>query len=134
MENDNLFEKISELQSRFADFFQHRKKVKSLENYSFSASFVHKNYLFLVKNCLNDGFLDEIESKFLDHMLKKYELNYLDWSHKTKWLKSQMRLCGRSERRGSRPVQTFFDFGTPEQMAARPFPLAHRPHRRQARA
>lgn len=133
METDNLFNKVADLQTKFADFFQHRKKLKSLENYSFSASFVHKNYLSLVKNCLNDGFLEEVESKFLDHMLKKYELNYLDWSHKTKWLKSQMRNLGHAERRGSRPVQTFFDFGTTEQMASRAFPLVHRVTRRAAR-
>lgn len=40
---------------------------------------------------MNDGFLDDEEARFLEHMLRKYELNYLDWSHKTKWLKNQIR-------------------------------------------
>ena len=114
MKKENLFEKISDLQVRFADFFQHRKKAKSLENYSVSTKFSHKNYLSLIQGCLADGFLEDVESKFLDHMLKKYQLNYLDWAHRTKWLKKIMKEMEPKKARKPAPIQTFFDFAAKE--------------------
>lgn len=37
-----------------------------------------------------DGFLGEKEADFLCYMLEKYALNFLDWAHKTNWLKGEM--------------------------------------------
>lgn len=110
MKMEYFFDKIGELKEKFKGFFQHRKKIKALENYSEVERFPHKNYLSLVKNCINDGFLEEQESAFLDHMLDKYEIKYLDWAHRTKWLKKEM-----AERRTKYPastsqLQTFFNF------------------------
>ena len=109
MKKVNLFDKITELKECFKEFFQHRKKITALENFSASDQFQHKKYLVLVKSCLEDGFLEEQESEFLSHMLKKYELNYLDWAHKTKWLKKKMKETKKKE---PRMVQTHFDFYT----------------------
>lgn len=107
MKKGNLFEKITELKENFREFFQHRKKITALENFSASDQFHHKKYLVLVKSCLDDGFLEEQESDFLNHMLKKYEINYLDWAHKTKWLKKRMR---EAKPRTPRMVQGYFNF------------------------
>lgn len=114
MKKEFLFDKISDLKERFKGFFQHRKKIAALENYSISGKFHHKNYLSLVKECMNEGFLGDQESSFLDYMLGRYELNYLDWAHKTKWLKVQMK----QKQRQQKPLATqeFFNFdrmGTP---------------------
>ncbi len=111
MKKENLFEKISELKTRFGHFFQHRKKITALENYSTAEKFPHKNYLTLVKSCMTEGFLGDQESQFLDYMLTKYEVNYLDWAHKTKWLKREI-----DSRRVFKPsaMQMFFDLGRKE--------------------
>lgn len=85
-----LFDKVLELKDRFKSFFSHKKKLQALENYSNCAPFQHKDYLTLIKRCMADGFLGEKEADFLCYMLEKYELNFLDWSHRTKWLKSEM--------------------------------------------
>lgn len=107
MNTGYLFEKVSELKEKFKSLFQHKKKIAALENYSLAAPFTHRNQLTLIKNCMNDGFLDDEEARFLEHMLKKYELNYLDWSHKTKWLKNQIRSMAAKK---SPDPQFFFDW------------------------
>jgi len=109
--NENVLENIPQLQAMFDTFLQHRKKIKSLENFSCSHEFVHKNYLGLMKNCIRGGFLDDMESNFLDHMLKKYELNYLDWSHRTPWLKEQIfKLQVKAQDHKYKNGQIYFDF------------------------
>ena len=111
MVKEYFFDKIGALKDRFKAFFQHKKKVTALENYAGADKFHHRNYLGLVKRCMSDGFLGDKESDFLDHILSVYEINYLDWSHKTKWLKNQM--IKRKE--GQKPLaeQVNFDFDTP---------------------
>lgn len=85
-----LFDKVEELKEKFNNFFSQRKKLKALENLSEVIPFKHNNYLKLIRNCMDEGFLDNKEADFLDHILDKYEVNFLDWAHKTKWLKGEM--------------------------------------------
>ena len=40
---------------------------------------------------MDDGFLGDKEDEFLGYLLDKYEVNFLDWAHKTKWLKQEMK-------------------------------------------
>ena len=108
MKKEFLFDKLSELKDKFKGFFQHRKKIAALENYSSAGKFYHKNYLSLVKECMNEGFLEEQESSFLDHMLQRYELNYLDWAHRTKWLKNEIKQ--KQAQQKPRIIQEFFNF------------------------
>lgn len=105
-----LFDKVFELKEKFKKFFTHKKKMQALDNYSSVVPFQHKDYLLLIKKCMNDGFLGEKEADFLTYMLEKYEVNFLDWSHKTRWLKGEMaRLAAKYQE--PQPVQTFmFDF------------------------
>lgn len=58
---------------------------------------------------MQESFLEEKESDFLDHMLKKYELNYLDWAHRTKWLKEQMAEIYIKTRFNDRQIYINFD-------------------------
>jgi hypothetical protein len=90
MSKDSLFDKISELKEKFKNFTVHKKKLNALDNYSQVVPFRHKDYLILIKKCMADGFLGEKEAEFLCYMLEKYKLNFLDWSHKTFWLKDEM--------------------------------------------
>ena len=106
-QKENFFEKLGILKNKFMSLFQHEKKVKAIENFSEGQVFPHKDYLLLIKRCMSDGFLEEKESGFLDHMLSKYEINYLEWSHRTKWIKQQ--IAARKEARINE-VQEAFDF------------------------
>lgn len=82
--------KLDQFKQKFDSFWKHRQKLKALENVNSCTNFKHGNYLGLIKECLADGFLEDKEEAFLEHMLQKYEVNYLDWCYKTKWLKNQM--------------------------------------------
>lgn len=106
MQKENLLDHLIELKDRFKSFFQHKKKVTALENFSDTDGFGHRPYLDLVKHCMHQGFLGEKESDFLDHMLSRYEINYLDWSHRTKWLKGEIA----KNRKAAEPIQTYFQF------------------------
>lgn len=112
MEIDNLFEKIAELKVKFQHFYQHRKKITALDNHSSVVKFHHKSYLSLIKICMNEGFLGGEESQFLEFLLKKYEVSYLDWSHKTNWLKKQMNIKKRPSKKvmKHKAAQIMMDF------------------------
>lgn len=101
MDYEALFTDLKQLDDNFFCYFQHKKKVKALENYSSVAPFSHKSFLNLVKGCLKGSFLDPQESAFLDHLLTKYHLRYLDWFHKTEWLKREMRAIQSDSKMGS---------------------------------
>jgi hypothetical protein len=128
----NLFDRVSDLKEKFKKFFTHKKKIKALENYSECVPFEHKDYLTLIKRCMNDGFLGEKESDFLTYMLEKYEINFLDWFHRTKWLKSEMqRLQGFYKK--ETPYQlNMFDMGPLKNssMANVPFEVLAEQHRK----
>lgn len=100
--------KLEQFKDKFDIFNKHKKKVKALENVSSCTNFKHQNYLGLIKECLHEGFLEDQEEVFLDHMLKKYEVNYLDWCYKTRWLKNEMKNLARSYTKTS--AQIYMDF------------------------
>jgi len=111
-----ILEKVDELKHKFYNFFVHRKKLRALQNYSEASNqFTHHNYLGLIKKCLADGFLTVKEADFLSYMLEKYEINFLDWSHRTLWLKEEMRKMARNPKtgikaKGPQPHQFFFNW------------------------
>lgn len=90
MPSTYLFDKLPDLKEKFKNFFAHKKKMQALDNYSNCAPFQHKDYLLLIKKCMAHGFLGEKEAEFLCYMIEKYALNFLDWSHRTNWLKGEM--------------------------------------------
>ena len=114
MKSNEIFSKIFDLKEKFKKFFSHKKKLQALDNYSSVAPFQHKDYLLLIKKCMADGFLGEKEADFLTYMLEKYEINFLDWSHKTRWLKEEMKKLSEQYER-PRAIQPFlFDFDKSE--------------------
>lgn len=104
-----LFEKVNDLKDKFKRFFVSKKKLKALENYSECAPFEHKDYLNLIKRCMNNGFVGEPEADFLSYMIDKYEVRFLDWAHKTKWLKNQMQHMKSKNFKPQMEHPTFFD-------------------------
>lgn len=106
---ETLFDKATELKNKFKVFSSHKNKIKALENYSSVGAFTHANYLELMKECLSEGFLEEKESEFLNYMIQKYELKYLDWSHKTKWLKAHMNSLQEKTQREKPAIEQQFD-------------------------
>jgi hypothetical protein len=87
-----FFNQFSQLKEKFRNFFTHKKKVTALDNYSTVVPIKHKDYLVLIKKCLSSGFLGHKEADFLSYLIDKYfgEENFIDWTHRTRWLKSEM--------------------------------------------
>lgn len=104
-----LFDKALEYKEKLKTFFTQKKKLQALQNYSEVAPFPHKKHLVLIKRCMDEGFLDNETDGFIGHLLNKYEVNFLDWSHRTKWLKGEM--CRIAADNGViKPQQTYFNF------------------------
>ena len=90
MNKNYISETVQQLKEKFCQFFQDRKKVTALDNYSLVAPFKHRKFLELLKHCLREAFLVEQEERFLNHLLDSYEIKYLEWCHRTPWLKRKM--------------------------------------------
>lgn len=106
-----ILEKIVNFKEKFSRFFVHRKKLKALENYGEVAKFknVHHEGFKLLKNFAESGFLEQKDEEYLDHLLDRYSIKFLDWSHKTAWLKEKMERMKlhQNQRNPSRPVKSF---------------------------
>ena len=112
--------KIEEFKQKFSNFIQHRKKVKALENLSSCNKNINSNYVQLLRQCVESGFLEEPEEKFLDHMLTKFqlEMQYLTWCHRTKWVKRQIFEMKEAAREVNE--QLYIDFGKLDQAVKTP--------------
>lgn len=110
MTQSTVFEKLSEFQEKFSELLRGRKKAKSLDNYSEVAYMDEEDRecLFLIKRAIKRGFLKEYQINFLNAALEEYHINYLFWSHKTKWLKGQMREIAKESRK--KQNQMLFDY------------------------
>lgn len=108
-----IFGKVSDLKEKFKKFFVIKKKVRALENFSECAPFEHREYLHLIQKCVNDGFPGEKEADFLDYMLERYEVNFLDWFHRTPWLKAKMATMSQQNKKPP-AEQMFFGFMQPK--------------------
>lgn len=82
--------------------YQHeinRKKLSALINFSESLdSFKDWQALEFITNWLEQEFLDSEGERFLDHLLQKYGVNYLDWATKSYWVKNQIRYLKKSQK------------------------------------
>ena len=74
-----------------------------------------------MRKCLQSGFLEEKESEFLDHMLNKYQINFLDWEQKTKWVKGQIK-SNRPKLAAPIATQMVFNFDKKHQQVASQIP------------
>lgn len=111
MSTTYIFDKVKDITEKFKNYFQHRKKIRALKNYAQVAAFKDKRELNLIEGCLDKGFLSDKASDFLGELLDNYKINYLDWSFRTRWLKTQMREMGKGVNAAPKPIQTtIFDF------------------------
>lgn len=107
MQKISILEIARQLKTKFQSYRQDKKKIAALDNFSSVSPFRHRKFLFLLKHCLKDAFLGQKEEDFLNHLLDVYSVKYLDWAHKTPWLKRKMyELRAKSV---DQP-QIFFDF------------------------
>jgi hypothetical protein len=110
MKGEYIIDKISDLKSKFQNFFQHRKQITALENHSLVKKFsdAEQEVFGAIKYCMTGSFLHEEDATWISSKLNRLQINYLDWAYKTNWLKSQMG----ANRKPRKPeyVQTFFDF------------------------
>lgn len=127
-----IFEKLEELKNKFTGYLGHKKKLAALDNYSEVVPFHHKGYLILIKNCMQEGFLGQQESDFLAYMVEKYfkDTNYLDWSHKTHWLKSEMARLDKHYRSKSAMQPTLFEMDKIGKTPTIPFEVLAEQHKK----
>lgn len=91
MSNLQTFHNLGQLQHKFNEFFKHRAKLRALMNYDEAVDYKNHRWITLIQECMKDGFLQDKESEFLDHILSKCEINFLDWNCRTKWVKRQIK-------------------------------------------
>jgi len=110
--SETLFDRPEEFKEKLNNFTVHKKKLYALNNYSEVVPFQHKHYLMLIKKCMEDGFLKEKEAEFLCYMVDKYKLDFLNWSHRTPWLKKEMFKLAANYDYSNDPVvkESFFEF------------------------
>ncbi len=91
MITDYIFDTMHEFKEMFKRLFVFKKKLKALENFSETTNFSHKNQLKLLRDCVESGIPDEKDEEYLSHLLNRYQLRWLDWAHKTNWLKAEIK-------------------------------------------
>lgn len=92
MNGEQIFEHMAELKIKFKDFFQQRKQMTALENHSIVKAFneAEREVFGTIRYCMKGAFLEDEDAEWIAKKLKKLEINYLDWAHRTKWLKEQL--------------------------------------------
>jgi hypothetical protein len=82
---------IEEFSNKYYSYEINKKKLSALINFSESLdSFKDWLALEFITVWLDKEFLEREEEIFLDHLLVKYGINYLDWSYKSMWVKNQI--------------------------------------------
>lgn len=109
MKGEQIFEKISELKEKFREFFQQRKQMSALENYSQIQRFTdtEEEVFSTIKYCMKGAFLEDEDADWISRKLNRLQINYLDWAHRTKWLKEQI---AAAQIQKPKILQTFFEF------------------------
>jgi len=107
-----LFDKIEDFREKFQHLYVHKKKLLALDNLSQTIPFQHNDYLVLIKRCMREGFLSPEENSFLVYLIGKYfsDKNFLDWTHRTKWLKGEMRRLSKANPTRSPIQQDLFNW------------------------
>lgn len=82
--------KFEQFKNKFNSHFLNRKKVRALENFAKVVNFSGAKYIRLLKELIEDGFLDEKEESFLDYQIEKAEIDAYFWAHRTPSLKLEM--------------------------------------------
>jgi hypothetical protein len=113
---------FQEFKKRFNVFVQHKKKIKALENLDSTGNFHKQTELHLLKKCLQKGFLSEKAEAFLEELLDECQINYLEWFHKTKWLKSEMERLS-NQKSDLHKDQMLFDFDKEQEIPSQNVPL-----------
>lgn len=85
------FMELEEFSNKYYQHEINRKKISALINFSETMEKTSDWLAFeYISHWLDQEFLDEEGMRFLDHLLTKYGINYLDWSYKSPWVKRQI--------------------------------------------
>lgn len=115
MKMPDIFNKLGEFKEKFKNFFQQKKQVMALENYDYvkAMNVEEKQILTTIKFCMKGSFPKEEDQTWIDSKLNRLQINYLDYAHKTKWVKSQFNRRPEPKLQKVSPLQTTFDFSNP---------------------
>jgi hypothetical protein len=115
MLGEQIFERIADLKVKFRDFFQQRKQMTALQNHSMVKKFTdsEQEVFGVIKYCMKGSFLEDEDAEWITKKLDRMQINYLDWAHKTKWLKQTIQ--SEQPKKAPEIYQTFFDFAQASQ-------------------
>lgn len=110
MANTAFLDNIPELKNKFDKLHVHKKKIKAIEIYTDVQPINQqdKDYFEILKRCVKRGFPTEMHEQLIKFLLDEYHVNFLEWSHRTKWLKQKMNKM-REENRKPQYVQKTFE-------------------------
>lgn len=81
---------FSKLKEKFLEDLQDKKKIQALLHLSQARNYRQQNLVKLVAQDYKTGFLEPQEQVFLDYVLEKHQIDYLNWCHKTRGTKREM--------------------------------------------
>lgn len=107
-----LFDKLENFREKFQHLHVHKKKLLALDNLSQAVPFQHNDYLILIKRCMRSGFLTQEENSFLTYLVGKYfsDKNFIDWTHRTPWLKQEIRRLSHANPKRTPMQQDLFNW------------------------
>lgn len=101
---DNFEQKLKGSTEKFLNHNQNWKKIRALVNFSKTLDdFEEWNALEFIVRYFIKGFLDPEQEQFLDYVIRKYAIDYLQWCHLTLWVKNQI-----SSKEPPKPAQQLY--------------------------
>lgn len=105
---DNFESLLKNYKEKNPKHCQNWKKIRALVNFSKTIDdFEEWKALEFIVHFFHKGFLDDEEAKFLEHVLKKYNIDYTQWCTLTPWVKNQIAARKASQ---NQPQQLYFWF------------------------
>jgi hypothetical protein len=89
------------------------RKYTALINYTQAAGtyWRERSYLELLGKCIDNGFLTQKGSEFLQELIETKKLDYLTWSFKTPWVRKKIALGACESAASCSDHPTLFDYG-----------------------
>ena len=101
---------VEDLKRKFLEDLQDKKRIQALQHLAEVRKFRQQSLLKVVADDYKNGFLDPEESQFLEYVVRKYSIDYLNWCHKTRGTKIEMaqmkaRLARKTKQKSKRNVE-----------------------------
>lgn len=86
-------------------------KLRALKNFALTCKYKEWVSLELLTHFLSQNKLDSGCRAFMNHLLSKYKIDYLDWCFRTGWVKDRIAQATLDSKSRIHKGQMYFDFG-----------------------